>query len=42
MPEGTKRKAKERQGQNWPGKNLLPNFTMEIKAAPFVSLIIDN
>ena len=35
MPEGTEREAKERQGQNWPGKNLLPNFPMEIKVALF-------
>ena len=31
MPEGTEREAKERQGQNWPGKNLLPNFLMKMK-----------
>ena len=36
MPEGTEREAKERQGQNWKGKNLLPNFSMNIKVAPFV------
>ena len=36
MPEGTEREAKERQGQNWSGKNLLPNFSMKIKVAPFV------
>ena len=36
MPEGTEREAKEWQGQNWPGKNLLPNFPMKIKVAPFV------
>ena len=36
MTEGTEREAKERQGQNWPGKNLLPNFFMKIKVAPFV------
>ena len=27
---------KERQGQNWPGKNVLPNFSMKIKVTPFV------
>ena len=36
MPEGTERYAKKRQGQNWPGKNVLPNFSMKIKAAPLV------
>ena len=36
MPEGTERWAKERQGQNWPGKNVLSNFPMKIKVAPFV------
>ena len=36
MPKGTEREAKERQGQNWPGKNSLPNFPMKIKVAPFV------
>ena len=36
MLEGTEREAKERQGQNWPGKNLLPNFSMNIKAAQCV------
>ena len=36
MPEGTEREAKERQCQNWHGKNLLPNFLMKIKVAPFV------
>ena len=36
MPEGTEREAKERQGQNWPGKHLSPNFPMKIKVAPFV------
>ena len=35
MPEGTEREAKERQGQNWPGKNMLLNFCMKIKEAPF-------
>ena len=35
MPEDTERKAKERQGQNRPGKNLLPNFSKKIKVAPF-------
>ena len=35
MPEGTERQAKERQGQNWPGKNVLPNFSMKIKGAQF-------
>ena len=28
------RALKERQGQNWPRKNLLPNFLMKIKVAP--------
>ena len=36
MPEGTETEAKERQGQNWPGKNVLPNFPVKIKLAPFV------
>ena len=36
MPEGTEREAKERQGHNWPGKNLFPNFYMKINVAPFV------
>ena len=36
MPEGTEREAQERQGQNWTGNNLLPNFPMKIKVAPFV------
>ena len=36
MPEGTEREAKERQGQNWPGNNLLPNFPTKMKVAPFV------
>ena len=36
MPEGTEREAKERQGQNLPGKNLLPNFPLKIIVAPFV------
>ena len=36
MPEGTEREAKERQGQNGPGKHLLPIFSMKIKVAPFV------
>ena len=36
MSEGTEREAKESQGQNWPGKNVLPNFPMNLKVAPFV------
>ena len=36
MPEGTERDAKERQGQNWTGKNLLPNYSMTTKVAPSV------
>ena len=36
MPEGTEIEAKERQGQIWPGKNLLTNVSMKIKVAPFV------
>ena len=36
MPEGTEGEANERQGQNWPGKNVLPNFPMKIKVSPFV------
>ena len=36
MPEGTEKEAKKRQGQNWPGKNLLPNYSMKIDEAPFV------
>ena len=40
MPEGiTEREAKERQGQNWPGKNVLPNFPMKEHS---FSLIVDN
>ena len=35
MPEGTEKEAKEKQGQNWPGTNLLPNFHMKIKSALF-------
>ena len=35
MLEGTEKEAKERQGQNYPCKNLLPNFAMKIKVAPF-------
>ena len=42
MLEGTEGEAKERQGQNCAGKNLLPNFAMKIKVAPFVFTIIDN
>ena len=34
--EGTEREVKERQGQNWPGKNLLNNFVMKTKGASFV------
>ena len=36
MLEGTEKEAKERQGQNCPGKNLLSNFSMKIKVAAFV------
>ena len=36
MSEGTEGKAKERQGKNWPNKNLLPNFPMKIKVEPFI------
>ena len=36
MPEGTERGAKERQGQHWPGKNLLHNSPMKKRVAPFV------
>ena len=36
MTEGTESEAKERQGQNWTGKNVLPNFRMKIKVVPFV------
>ena len=36
MPEGTERGAKDRQGQNWPGKNMLPNSPKKIKVTPFV------
>ena len=35
MPEDTEGEAKERQGQNWPGNHLLPNFPMNIKVIPF-------
>ena len=30
------KEAKEREGQNWTGKNLFPNVLMKIKVAPFV------
>ena len=36
MPEGTEREAKDRQGQTWPAKFVLPNLPMKIKVAPFV------
>ena len=36
MPEGTEREANERQGQNLPGKILLPNISMKMKVVPFV------
>ena len=36
MPECTEREANEGQGQNWPGKNVLPNFSIMIKVAPVV------
>ena len=36
MSEGTENESKERQGQNWPGKNVLTNFSMKIKIAPVV------
>ena len=36
MPEDTEREAKMSQGQNWPGKNWLPNISMKIKVTPFV------
>ena len=36
MPEDTEREAKEKQGQNWPGKKLLPDFSTQMKVAPFV------
>ena len=45
MPEGTERETKERQGQNWPGKNVLPNFPMKIKVTPFANFhffFLDN
>ena len=35
MPEGTERETKKKQGQNWPGRNLLPNFHMKINASSF-------
>ena len=35
MSEGAEKEAKERQGQNWPGKNLLPNFSLKILLTPF-------
>ena len=41
MPEGTEREAIERQGQNWSGKNVLPNFSMKIKVRHLFSLMID-
>ena len=41
MSEGTEREAKERQGQNWPGKKLLLNFCMKKKVAPFLFTIFD-
>ena len=36
MPEGTEIEAKERQGQNWPGKDLLPDVPMKMIVTPFV------
>ena len=36
MAEGAERGAKERQSQNWPGKNLFLHFSMKIKAAQFL------
>ena len=36
MPEGTEGEAKEMQGQNWLGKNSLPDFRMKMNLAPFV------
>ena len=39
MLEGIERDPKERQGQNWPGKNLLPKLSMKMKVATFVFLI---
>ena len=36
MSEGAEKEAKERQGQNEPGKNLLPNFSMNVILTPFV------
>ena len=34
MHEGTEREAKERHGENWPGKHLWPNLPIKIKVAP--------
>ena len=36
MPESSEREAKERQGQNWPGNNLLTKFPMTIKVSPLI------
>ena len=36
MPGGAEREAKERQIQNWPGKNVLPIHPIKIKIASFV------
>ena len=36
MSEGTEREAKERQVKNWQDKNVLPDFPMKIKIAPFI------
>ena len=33
MSEGTERKAKKSQGQNWPGKNFVPNFKLKTREA---------
>lgn len=37
MPDGTQREVKGTQGQKWPRKNLLSNFPMMLKVAPFAS-----
>ena len=35
MPEGTEREAKDKHSQNCTGKNVLPNFPMKTKVAPY-------
>ena len=36
MPDGTEREAKERQGQNWPGKFKINDFAKNFCMSPEV------